>query len=45
MANTNPLMVEWFSVEQQGQWQVDVGLHSHWLDPTEPLALAVLRPC
>jgi ATP-dependent DNA helicase DinG len=41
---TNPLMVEWFSVEQQGQWQVDVGLHSHWLDPTEPLALAVLRP-
>ncbi len=40
----NPLMVEWFSVEQQGQWQVDVGLHSHWLDPTEPLALAVLRP-
>jgi ATP-dependent DNA helicase DinG len=40
----NVLMVEWFSVEQQGQWQVDVGLHSHWLDPTEPLALAVLRP-
>jgi ATP-dependent DNA helicase DinG len=40
----NPLMVEWFSVEQQGQWQIDVGLHSHWLDPTEPLALAVLRP-
>jgi ATP-dependent DNA helicase DinG len=41
---TNPLLVEWFSVEQQGQWQVDVGLHSHWLDPTEPLAIAVLRP-
>jgi ATP-dependent DNA helicase DinG len=40
----NPLMVEWFAIEQQGQWQVDVGLHSHWLDPTEPLALAVLRP-
>jgi ATP-dependent DNA helicase DinG len=40
----NVLMVEWFSVEQQGQWQIDVGLHSHWLDPTEPLALAVLRP-
>jgi ATP-dependent DNA helicase DinG len=42
--DTNPLLVEWFSVEQQGQWQIDVGLHSHWLDPTEPLALAVLRP-
>jgi ATP-dependent DNA helicase DinG len=42
--DANPLLVEWFSVEQQGQWQVDVGLHSHWLDPTEPLALAVLRP-
>ena len=40
----NPLMVEWFAVEHQGQWQVDVGLHCHWLDPTEPLALAVLRP-
>ncbi len=40
----NPLLVEWFSVEQQGQWQIDVGLHSHWLDPTEPLALSVLRP-
>ncbi len=42
--DSNPLMVEWFAVDQQGQWQVDVGLHSHWLDPTEPLALAVLRP-
>lgn len=40
----NPLLVEWFAVDQIGQWQVDVGLHSHWLDPTEPLALAVLRP-
>jgi ATP-dependent DNA helicase DinG len=42
--DANPLLVEWFSVEKQGQWQVDVGLHSHWLDPTEPLALSVLRP-
>jgi ATP-dependent DNA helicase DinG len=42
--NPNVLLVEWFSVEQQGQWQIDVGLHSHWLDPTEPLALSVLRP-
>ena len=40
----NPLLVEWFAVDHQGQWQVDVGLHCHWLDPTEPFALAVLRP-
>ena len=40
----SPLLVDWFAIEQQGQWETDFGLHSHWLDPTEPLALAVLRP-
>jgi ATP-dependent DNA helicase DinG len=38
------LMVEWFDVEQAGNREMDVGFHSHWVDPTEPLALAVLRP-
>ena len=37
-------MIEWFDVEQAGNREMDVGFHSHWIDPTEPLALAVLRP-
>jgi ATP-dependent DNA helicase DinG len=36
--------VEWFSIEQSGAREFDVGFHSHWVDPTNPLALAVLRP-
>ncbi len=34
--------IEWFSVEQQFGREVDVGLHSHWIDPSEPLAATVL---
>lgn len=44
LEDTNPLFVEWFDIEQAFGREHDVGLHSHWLDPTEPLALAVLRP-
>jgi ATP-dependent DNA helicase DinG len=33
------MFIEWFDVEQ-----FDVGFHSHWIDPTNPLAVAVLRP-
>ncbi|MFO1034018.1 MAG: ATP-dependent DNA helicase [Hyphomicrobiales bacterium] len=44
LSEANPLMVEWFDVEQAYGREMDVGLHSHWIDPTEPLALAVLRP-
>jgi ATP-dependent DNA helicase DinG len=36
--------IEWFSVEQAWDREVDVGLHSHWVDPTIPLASAVLKP-
>jgi ATP-dependent DNA helicase DinG len=39
----NPLFIEWFSVDQAFGREVDAGLHSHWIDPTEPLALAVLK--
>jgi ATP-dependent DNA helicase DinG len=39
----NPLFVEWFSVDQIFGREADVGLHSHWIDPTEPLALTVLK--
>jgi ATP-dependent DNA helicase DinG len=44
LAERNPLFVEWFDIEQAFGREHDVGLHSHWLDPTEPMALAVLRP-
>lgn len=40
----NPLFVEWFSVDQIFGREADAGLHSHWIDPTEPLALVVLKP-
>ncbi len=39
----NPLFVEWFAVEQAFGREADVGMHSHWIDPTEPLAHAVLK--
>ena len=39
----NPLFIEWFSVDQIFGREADVGLHSHWIDPTEPLALVVLK--
>ena len=32
----NPLFVEWFAIEQAFGREHDVGLHSHWVDPTEP---------
>jgi ATP-dependent DNA helicase DinG len=43
LGERNPLFVEWFDIEQSFGREHDVGLHSHWLDPTEPMALAVLR--
>lgn len=43
LEDRNPLFVEWFDIQQSFGREHDVGLHSHWLDPTEPLALAVLR--
>jgi ATP-dependent DNA helicase DinG len=38
------LFIDWFAVEQSGTREFDVGFHSHWIDPTNPLAAAVLRP-
>ncbi|MGE4246328.1 MAG: ATP-dependent DNA helicase, partial [Parvibaculaceae bacterium] len=38
----DPMQVAWFAVDQQGAREVDVGLHSHWIDPTVPFAAAVL---
>jgi ATP-dependent DNA helicase DinG len=39
----NPLFIEWFDITQAFGREQDVGLHSHWIDPTEPMALAVLK--
>jgi len=42
MGEPDPMRVAWFAIEQQGGREVDIGLHSHWIDPTVPLAAAVL---
>jgi ATP-dependent DNA helicase DinG len=39
----DPHFIEWFSVDQPQGRETDAGLHSHWIDPTEPLARAVLK--
>ena len=39
-----PEFSEWFAIEQAWNREVDTGLHSHWIDPTVPLAAAVLQP-
>lgn len=37
------LFVDWFSIDQAFGREADVGLHSHWIDPSVPLANTVLR--
>ena len=39
---SDPRFVEWFAIEQQFGREIDVGLHSHWVDPSEPFASTVL---
>ncbi len=36
--------VEWFAVDYQFGREFDFGMHSHWVDPSLPLASAVLAP-
>ena len=36
--------VDWLAVDRIEGREFDVGLHRHWLDPTKPLAEAVLKP-
>jgi len=40
----DPDFVDWLSVERVEGREYDAGLHRHWLDPTRPLAEAVLKP-
>ena len=40
----DPEFVDWLAIERIEGREYDVGLHRHWLDPTRPLAKAVLEP-
>jgi len=40
----DPDFVDWLAVERVEGREYDVGLHRRWLDPTRPLAEAVLKP-
>jgi ATP-dependent DNA helicase DinG len=36
--------IEWFAIDYQFGREFDFGMHSHWIDPSFPLAAAVLAP-
>ncbi len=36
--------VDWMTVDRIEGREFDIGIHRHWLDPTRPLAEAVLKP-
>ncbi|APL95390.1 ATP-dependent DNA helicase [Sphingobium indicum] len=40
----DPDYVDWLAVERIEGREFDIGIHRHWLDPTRPLAQAVLKP-
>ena len=40
----DPDFVDWLAIDRVEGREYDVGLHRHWLDPTQPLAKAVLEP-
>jgi ATP-dependent DNA helicase DinG len=40
----DPDFVDWLGVERVDGREYDIGLHRRWLDPTRPLAEAVLKP-
>ena len=44
MYEADPEFVDWLAVERVEGREYDVAIHRHWLDPTRPLAQAVLAP-
>ena len=40
----DPDFVDWLALDRVDGREYDVGVHRHWLDPTRPLAAAVLAP-
>ncbi len=41
---TDPDFVDWLAVDRIEGRDFDIGLHRRWLDPTRPLAEAVMKP-
>jgi ATP-dependent DNA helicase DinG len=39
--STPPEFVDWFAVDRTAGYDLDVGLHRHWIDPTLPFARAL----
>src|SRR6478735_5120741 len=42
--SADPDFVDWLAIERVEGREFDVAVHRHWLDPTRPLAKAVLAP-
>ena len=42
--SADPDFVDWLAIERVEGREYDVAIHRHWLDPTRPLAKAVLEP-
>ena len=40
----DPDFIDWFAIDRVEGREYDMGIHRHWLDPTRPLAEAVLKP-
>ena len=40
----DPDFVDWLTIERVEGREYDIGIRRHWLDPTKPLAKAVLEP-
>ena len=43
-SSADPDFVDWLAIDRVEGREYDVGLHRRWLDPTRPLAKAVLEP-
>ena len=42
--SADPDFVDWLAIDRVEGREYDVAIHRHWLDPTRPLARAVLEP-
>lgn len=40
----DPDFVDWLALDRVEGREFDIGIHRHWLDPTRPMATAVLEP-
>ncbi|AEI37277.1 ATP-dependent DNA helicase [Zymomonas mobilis] len=43
-AQADPRFIDWLAVDRIEGREYDIGIHRHWLDPTEPLAEHVFKP-